>query len=767
MKSNLLTPQAFLQYKLLESLSRTNAKNQTETELPQSSFGGERGLQAIVAMAKLSGAYAPSCVISKIKNPSGHGKEYRLDRDFLNIENHKLSLLVPEIRLYRVEGKKYKPFYFPVTTDYNFTSNGQYDKSRAFSANAATLKSFNIDYVGNSPFEAGLGMLETSLEVELDSLSTLFSRPNDSFAELADLILMRVPESKRLPDSGKTPEVGALQSGRALEIAATLGYSFLDGDNIFTAGEKKAIEATKLLVTMHYKGKSISIQQNGAVTISAQYHGSLKAVNKDFIYNVVEKVETKKKLLGIRTDAKPSAGKKDALDIRKGVPSEKKKLDSTAAENSALEKPDYMLSIVSEISKVMNKLHLKGKIYEVRLNQDLARFRKSGTVATTAAAPSTSAPPSTAGQTQDNILTGDYVFYVNFGDLLDAFMDKIACQDFDGIKTSIKTDRTAKKILPEQEQRMLKSLQESQRFLRLTNVFFGDISIQPKGKSGERVVNISDIPISIDLIYTAIYEDYVKPRKYFFGLKEFLVSFCAGLLNDALTEYSGSDIMKKAKVKVSTVLGADLSAAIKKGKGTISIKKLDTETAKLTASAEKEKSQYVIYHQERCETSGAIGRGHQKEDQDNGIIHLRTSQDRGLVKGISFSAMNVPGLEEYLIVGHGNAYDVLRTPHNATVTMFGNTLFHPLMTVYIDPESLGLGEPAALDSATRKLGIGGYYTVIKVTTAFASGTLNTTLQLQFAGYPETIGEPKRSPGATKADKEVEDIMQRSKSLNKN
>jgi hypothetical protein len=756
MKLNLLTPQAYLQYTLFKQGLATG----------QSSFGGNTGFQKKVALAKLSGAYKPSCVISKIKNPSGHGKDYRLERDFLNIENHKLSLLVPEIRLYRVEGKQYTPFYFPVTTDYNFTTNGQYDKTRAFSANSAVLKSFNIDFVGNSPFDAGLGMLETSLEVEIDSLSTLFSRPNDSFAELADLILMRVPESKRLPNSGKTPEVGALESGRALEIAATIGYSFMDKDGILTTKEKKAIDATKLLVSMHYKGRDISIQQNGSATISARYHGSLKAVDKDFIYNVVEKAETKKKLLEIRTDAKPNSGKKEPQDIKTAVPGDKAKQENSAASNSSLEKPDYMLGIVSEVSRVIDNLHRKEKIFAVPIAEDAQQFLKFGTKPAAANDKSSPAPPSTAGRVQDNILTGDYVFYVNFGDLVDAFMAKIADQDFNKIKSNIKTDLKNKRIKPKQEQKMLKSLQESQKFLQLTNVFFSDMTLQPKGKKGELAVNISDIPISIDLIYTAIYEDYIQPRKYFFGLKEFLVSFCAGLLNDALAEYSGSDIMKKAKVKVSTLQGTDLSEKIRKGKGSIDVKHLDTDTAKLIKSKQKQKAQYVIYHQERCDTSGTIGRGNQIEDQDSGIIHLRTSQDRGLVKSINFSAQNQPGLEEYLIVGHGNAFDALRIPHNATVTMFGNTLFHPLMMVYIDPEALGLGEPASLDSSTRKLGIGGYYSVIKVTTSFTSGVLNTTLQLQFAGYPETIGEAKRMPGAVKADKEVEDLMQRSKSLNK-
>ena len=764
-KKNLLIPQSFLQYKLLEGLTSSSQ----DSVLTQSTFGPKSGFQKTVPMAKLAGAYNPECIISKIKNPPDHGKDYRLERDFLNIENHKLSFLVPEVRLYRVDGGQYRPFYFPVTTDYNFTSDGLLDKTRAFSANSAVLKNFNIDYVGNNPFEAGLGMMETSLEFEIDTLSTLFYTPNKSFAQLADLILMRVPDSKKLPGSSKTPESGALKSGRQLQIAATLGYTFQENDNIFTAKEKKAIESTKLLINMFYKGKNISLQQNGSATITAQYHGNLEAASKDFIYNVVEKPNIKKKFLEIRTDTKPNSAagksKKEARDIKKDVPGSKDSEKKSNKKNSGTEKPDYMLGIISEVSRVVGNLHRKGKLNPVIFDESSKGYFEFGNKqSTTAASTTSSGPPTTAGQSQDDILTGDYVFYVTFGDLIDAFMAKIAEQDFNQIKRNIKKDLKLKIIKEKQEQQMLKSLQESQKFLEQMNIFFSDISIKQKGQPAAQTVNISDIPISLDLVYTAIYEEYIKPRKYFFGLKEFLVTFAAGLLNDALAEYSGSDLLQKVKTRVSTLSGTDLATKIRKGKGVIDVKHLDTQTAKLMGSKLKKKSQYIIYHQDRCKTGSVLGRGNQIEDQDNGIIHLRTSQDRGLVKNISFQAQQQPGLEEYLIVGHGNAHDALRIPQNATVTMFGNTLFHPLMTVYIDPDALGLGAPPGLDSPARLLGLGGYYTVIKVKTSFTSGVLTTTLQLQFASYAETKAEPKRTSSATKADAEVQDIMRRSKKV---
>ena len=86
-------------------------------------------------------------------------------------------------------------------------------------------------------------------------------------------------------------------------------------------------------------------------------------------------------------------------------------------------------------------------------------------------------------------------------------------------------------------------------------------------------------------------------------------------------------------------------------------------------------------------------------------------------------------------------YDELRIPHNASISMVGNFMFMPLCQVYVDPNSLGFGSPKNLNSAARRLGFGGYYTVTDVTTSFSAGKLDTKLALNFVSFPETKSEP--------------------------
>ena len=76
-------------------------------------------------VAKLKGSYQPETVVSKFVTTDGT----RINNHLLNLENHKISSLVPEVRLFRVveneSGKnRVVPFYFPVASEFDFAPDG-------------------------------------------------------------------------------------------------------------------------------------------------------------------------------------------------------------------------------------------------------------------------------------------------------------------------------------------------------------------------------------------------------------------------------------------------------------------------------------------------------------------------------------------------------------------------------------------------------------------------------------------------------------------
>lgn len=782
-KKNLLIPQAFVQYQLISSSKKANSSK--SQGIKKSSFGSSP-LQTLIPLAKIIGPYQPTCVVAKATVPTKQNKKFRLDQHFLNIENHKLSLLVPEIRLYRYyeETKEYKPFYFPTINDFNFSGDDKIDFSKPFSANSAVIKSFSVDFLGANPYQAGLGMLTATLQIDVDSLTTIFDTPDDSYAELADLILMRIPESKKLPGANKTTSASALKSGKSLPIVATLGYSFQDKENIFTSEEKKAIESTKMMISLYYNGHNISFQQNGAASISANYHGNLEAANEDFIYNLLEKPNIKKKTLEITASVNSGTtkGKKaNAKDINKSTPSKKEEEKQSKPGLAKLEKTDHIGSILDQFLKVFDLLHSKEKLHASLYNNEagfhefndaLVKEKKTSnaTKLVTASPDSTElvgknevslgaqTPQASTSTKLDPFAIFDkcpYIFYVNFGDLVDALMAKLS-RDIEEVEAAIKKNLDDKKIEKAEAESQRKELANHRSFLANTNILFADASYRVKGSKEERTINIADIPVSTDLIYTAIYEDYVKPKKYFMGLKEILVSFCLKLLNKSMRAIPGADLLEKTLFRTSNLSGHNLKGKIKEGE--INVNQIKTLKPATLTKKSKALANIIIFHQERCETTSTSGRnGNVNLDYQEGILHIRTSQDRGLVKTINYSQMQVPGRVEYATVGHGDGYEALRIPQNATVEMYGNTIFLPTMEVYIDPDSMGFGDPRNINSAARRLGLGGYYAITKVSLSFSGGVLNTSLQCAHAGYPDTAGQPKRTDKAQSANKEVSDI----------
>ena len=158
---------------------------------------------------------------------------------------------------------------------------------------------------------------------------------------------------------------------------------------------------------------------------------------------------------------------------------------------------------------------------------------------------------------------------------------------------------------------------------------------------------------------------------------------------------------------------------------------------------------YIIICQEPAPHTRSPGNGNREQDLKKGIYHIRANQDRGIVKSINFSKIAQPSREAFLVVRNGHLFDELRMPHNATVEMIGNNLFMPLNAVYINPDTLGFGDPRMQDSAARRLGFGGYYSVGDVTTTYSSGELSTTLNLYFNALPEVDGPATPSSGASK------------------
>ncbi len=91
------------------------------------------------------------------------------------------------------------------------------------------------------------------------------------------------------------------------------------------------------------------------------------------------------------------------------------------------------------------------------------------------------------------------------------------------------------------------------------------------------------------------------------------------------------------------------------------------------------------------------------------------------------------------MVNSVSLYDELKMPYSATITMVGNTLFFPGSQIFIDPTTIGFGDPRAYNSAAFRIGLGGYYTVLSVNHSFNGPEYTTTLDCSFGSWKEDRG----------------------------
>jgi hypothetical protein len=345
---------------------------------------------------------------------------------------------------------------------------------------------------------------------------------------------------------------------------------------------------------------------------------------------------------------------------------------------------------------------------------------------------------------------------------LDAYFKKIR-QDLQESIVINKKKQEEEKPKDDHLKQAMTRAKRSLEDLKQITVLLCDIKVQRKKEEDNAMTfikNIADIPISIDNFYTKIWKEITQPGVAFYDMNSFLEKFCLPLLNESLDRLPASEIVEDVHYKMTTFTSRELRRRI--NRGIINIDDVPKASQAFTRKSIENSSEYIVISQSPSQYSRSPGSGNKKSDIKRGIFHLRPNKDRGFLKNITFSKISLPGREASLVVGNGDVYDELRLPHNASANMFGNFMFMPGSQVYVDPNTLGFGSVKDKNSAARRLGFGGYYTVENVKTTFTNGELATVLTLLFNAFPETNDEPSLSESQRRSITKMTNIMGNSK-----
>ena len=692
---------------------------------------GTKTSKSALTLHKIGGNYEPSNFISKTLN-----KKSKLDayKSLLDLETHKISSLVPEVRLSKVRDNKYTPFYFPVAVD-NMTMTSLLQPGASFGGTG--IKSFDVKFVGKDFFTRDK-LIECSLSVFVDSLENIFKDPPTGYAPLAELFT--ISRKKQVPlREGFSKEVSREQINKATshEIAANLGYSVSNSSSTFTSTERQAIENTSLSIRMTYTGHNISISQDGTATIDITFIGRLSGVLDDSMYNILSDStqlialgEIQKEKDELRNSSSP-----DTTETKEAMA----KLDAKIKKETR-----------GTFKKYTEMLYKDGKIHNLVVKQkDFEQFaeyfdepddepeEKPESKPTTTAAPKNKATPATSGSPEEQskkqeALPGSdrksiTIDYVHAGDFIQAVIAGTEKSLNDAISSIRETDLHASK-----KKNAIEPLQKALKQLPTFKILFGRLPVVID-ELRYTMTNIADIPISMKIVGEYIFENIEQKHVSRLSLNTFFDDVVGKILPSALSKHltkGASKLPSKMEIKSINVTAPN-SSKLKSSKNKVDIKDLPDMLKSVNTNRRKEDDvDYMIVYSDISNKSSVGSKGEESEDTSNGVYHFNLSKDRGMVKSISFAQNTVKYRKEALMLESVSLYDELKLPYNANITMFGNGLFLPGSMIYINPSSLGFGDPRNKRSAAARLGLGGYYIVISVSTSFNNGQMTTSLTTQ-------------------------------------
>jgi len=686
----------------------------------------------------------------------------------MSIKPYMLSSLVPQVRIYKVfypqENSEGTNIEMPFEDALNPADLARITASGAGRGMGVGMKSFEWELLGTNPAEAD-NNIKAKLKLHfatLEDLSVVRAGEGDQATSFLNLV---VPSAKFVDAPPPKPTGGGaaetkkpcatggdrVYNNKYFRIRAHVGYGVPQG-HIWEGGDdiqglKRSVESARQTLYLSLIGHSIEFNEDGSLSLEIEYvaamEGALVHPKADVLRigdangelearkeaRNEERKEIKKSLSEdpdgncLDEDEKEDA-KEDAEEAREKLQEEATK-DRAKLYNavlSALEasKSIYFIDVTAEDIELMNS----GPDAEgpaTRTEKKTASWVMSNrqvAEGTTKELQDAADTPDDMGDAREATATravenGMYrINYFHFGDLLDiAFrcLYESSTPDLAELKT-------------------------------LVGPY---VYTDPATGKSEANYNLADIPISMNLFQIWFMDHVVKPQRDKYPLKGFIKDTVTALVGSAMSPKCFGKEYSKAIARLSTSIkqvpsNDDGTCRItgKSGTGPIGGQRASIENIKPFPTGEnkdgKNSFPYLfVYVSSQSPTElGPPAEGTREErDAKKGIYHFRIGSDSGLVKKIKFKKADQPYAREARMTTEGDlSTGYLREKYDADVELFGNAVFKPGTLVYIDPTTVGAGDPSAVRSIAATMGLGGYFVVTEVKNAIEAGKFQTDLK---------------------------------------
>jgi len=689
-------------------------------------------LKDSINVYKISGDYTPVTFISKLNR----SKKLNVYKHILDLETYKMSSLIPDISFYRVRDEFYEPFYFPVSSELVTTESLLAPGS---GVGGVGIKSFSANFTGNNPFSFDK-QISCTLEIYVDNLENIFKEPPPGYAKLADLFTISRRGYVSMRD-GLSQEVSSEKIYRPsnYEISARMGYSVSPHTNLLTPEEKTAIQNTGLSMRLTLNDHTINVQQDGTAVISISYTGRLEGILKDGSLSLLKDPEDLVLMAGYLAEDEASKKVDD-------MTAEEKKAIETRQRTETKNRMRKYFAYLSHINvdSAQDRLHRIGisgldiqayknynssKAAEEELEKSLideSVFEGDDFLAA-AAQEINERSRYTADSNSKNI------HYVFVGDMLESMAYNVRNNIAEAITRAEKKQSSEGKDMS----KSIEALQKSANMLKNIKILLGEVPIRIS-KTEVRKINLADVPVSMEIFTKYFFDEIEQQSKTTLSVKKFLDDIATRIIRKALSGHNDVEspfLASNIQIRTLNITGPN-AKKLSGSKVEVDIDDLPDFIKRTSPKRKTDETEYYIIYAETTESDTSGLAGDLREDIKNGIYHFHVGKNRGMLKSIGFSKLDVKGRKEALMLESVSLYDELKMPYTARISMFGNGLFLPGAMVYVNPSSIGFGDPRNKRSAASRLGLGGYYQILSVNTSFDGSALTTDIETSYTSWAD-------------------------------
>jgi hypothetical protein len=711
--------------------------------------------------------------------------------EFLNIKNNQLSALVPKIRLFKIINYGKGKTGGEREVEFSFIDNTDVKKiveDRIGRGAGVGLQSFSWDFQGTNPAESDKLITAEAVFV-FQTLEELFrNRGGYSFADLT-FFNLKSSQNKLLEEEKCALEQSTVEttSEGAYYIRAEVGWAFpkvnkeffvsLGFENESAKKIKRALENSCYNFLIYPLNHQLAINEEGVATITFKFQAAIEDIIGVSPYaNILGTGEEDTKLIeSIKERNKAVKWGLENLKVsaeRKKAGTEKEYEEASHATFNVNEKNLKKLGLpIEKHNQVFNESEIKKygmtealqKVKEEEIDAAAEKLNASGPLGEQVygtllnklvennllyqAKLPTGAYDKwiknlTATDEQKSIVAGEDIsiqplleVYASEGERAKEIKNSIEKHDFDAAQKSSKGYKNVLFFfygdLVEVALQIINK-RDKQKLTEKMGFILGPIEVQGTLPDKTERRSIADIPISIEFFQEWFTKTIIKPGITEYTLKNFFRSSIASLIEGVLHSVKSKDETERKQLLGMTLVHVPVVNGVDTIQKTVSGKKnKEGETKTLWLEEYKKaiavknfdsvKPFLVIYFSKVPNFS--VKDMDYKRDEKDGIYHLYPGSDTGIVLNINYEKTNIEGFyESQLISRKGEVLDV----YNCKLKLVGNTLFKNGDLVYIEPSSL-LGSFGEFRSAAKRLGMLGYYRVVKVNSKIDIGEYETNL----------------------------------------